>query len=204
MNRREFLVRATIGGVTVPLLITEIGCSEDDGGPGGPGPGSETFVSTLAQGHTHTITISDGDLTAGGAHNYTSSSTGHTHQVNLSAQQIDNLSVGCKVTQVSSNTDNHTHTWEILFADLVTDVQTTSQADTTGHSHTVTVVAEDLVGVPSARSIPTSAPNVGAAHTHSVALDVADYQALQNCNSVLKTTVADSTGHSHTFQIQRA
>jgi hypothetical protein len=202
MNRREFLVRATIGGVTVPLLITEIGCSEDDGN-GGPGPDSETFVSTNVQGHTHTITISDGDLTAGGDHSYTSSSTGHTHQVNLDAQQIDNLSVGCIVTQVSSNTDNHTHTWQILFADLVTDVLTTSQPDANDHSHTLTVAAEDLTGVPAAHSIPTSPPDVGASHTHVVALEVADYQALQNCNSVIKTSSTVS-GHFHTFQIQRA
>jgi hypothetical protein len=198
MNRREFLIHATIGGVTVPLLVTEIGCSEDENG--GPGGASETFVSSLFPGHTHTIVIPDGDLTAGGAHTYTSSSTGHTHTVELSGQQINDLTVGCVVTQVSSNNDNHTHTWRIVFADFVADVLTTSQPDSTSHQHTVTVDAGDLTSPPAPSTLITS--DFGG-HEHEVVLDLVDIQALQSCQPVTKTS-SIVKAHAHTFQIQRA
>jgi hypothetical protein len=200
MNRREFLVRATIGGVTIPLLVTEIGCSEDDGN-GGPGPNSETFGSSSANGHTHTITISDDDLTAGGPHSYTSSNvSSHTHQVDLTGPDVDALIDGCVVNTVSSNSDGHTHTWRILFAGFVTDVQSTSDL-VSGHTHTMTVQAQDLSATspPGTRNITTS---FEAQHEHEVVLELADFQALQNCQSVSKQSSTVS-GHFHSFVIQR-
>jgi hypothetical protein len=201
MNRREFLVHATIGGVTVPLLITEIGCSEDDDGGPGPGTGTETFTSSSSSGHTHTITIADSDLTAGGAHSYTSSNvSGHTHTVDLDASEIDNLSVGCVVNKTSSNNSGHTHTWRILFAGFVSDIPVTSDS-AAGHSHDITVPAEDLTSSsPPDRNLTTT---TNSGHTHSVTLTSIDYATLQGCLPVTKTS-SNTDGHTHEFVIQRA
>jgi hypothetical protein len=65
----------------------------------------------------------------------------------------------------------------------------------------MTVLAEDLTAVspPATRSITTS---TDASHSHSVVLDLSDYQSLQSCQSVLKQSSTVS-GHLHSFQIQR-
>jgi hypothetical protein len=204
MDRRQFLINATIGGVTVPLLITEIGCSDDDNGGPGPGTGTETFTSSNSQGHTHTITIADSDLTAGGAHSYNSSNvSGHTHTVDLDAAQIDNLSLGCRVSEVSSNTSGHTHTWQILFAGFVADIPVTNVSDPTAHTHQITVPAEDLTSPsPADRDLTTTLGGTPG-HTHSVTLTSIDYAALQNCLPVTKTS-SETDFHTHDFMIQRA
>jgi hypothetical protein len=201
MNRRQFLVRATIGGATVPLLITEIGCSDDDNGNGGGG-GSETFTSNNVQGHTHTITIPDSDFTAGGDHTYTSSNVGHTHQVELPSLEIDNLTAGCVVVATSSTNDNHFHTWRLVVADFVTSINVTSSL-AESHTHTVTVPAGSLLGNPPVQQNLTTS-NVGG-HTHGVVIDVGNLTALQDCSSVTVTSaLGGSPAHSHTFLITRA
>ena len=201
MNRRQFLVRATIGGATVPLLFTEIGCSDDDDNGNGGGGGSETFTSSNVNGHTHTITIPDGDLTAGGAHTYTSSNVGHTHQVPLDSVEIDNLTAGCVVTATSSNNDGHEHTWRIVVADFVSNIIVTSSL-VLGHQHPVTVPASGLLAeTPVSQNLTTDEVNL---HSHVLTLDPGDWTALQDCGTVTKSTLVDPTGHTHSFTIDRA
>jgi hypothetical protein len=198
MNRREFLVHATIGGVTVPLLVTEIGCSDDEGP--GPDSDSESFTSSSNSGHTHTITIHNSDLTGGGPRSYTSSSnSGHSHIVDLEASDIDNLSVGCVVNKTSSSTSGHTHTWRFLLAGFVVDVETTSTL-VAGHTHAVSVPSEDLTSQsPPDRPLTTSEVS---GHTHTILITSTHYATLQNCQSVFVTSSTDD-GHSHDFVIQR-
>jgi hypothetical protein len=203
MNRRQFLVRATIGGATVPLLFTEIGCSDDDddNGNGGPG-GSETFTSNNVNGHTHSITIPDSDLTAGGGHNYTSTNVqGHTHQVSLDSVEIDNLTAGCVVVATSSNNSGHEHTWRIVVADFVSNIIVTSSL-VDNHQHQVTVPANGLLAeVPVSQNLTTTAV---LSHQHILTLDPGDWTLLQECSSVTKSTNPDGTGHAHSFTITRA
>lgn len=206
MDRREFLVRATIGGITVPLLVRELGCD----GNGGPGPdpgGSTTFPSQEVQGHSHSITLPDSDLTAGTGRSYTStSSVGHTHTVSLSTADFATLNRGCRVITVSGGggSGNHTHLWEIRYPSKVSDITRTSAPDGTGHSHDVTVVAGDINAAPSSRIYDTTESNPGP-HTHKVTLNQSHFETLQNCGTVTITSSQDpSDQHTHSFSITPA
>jgi hypothetical protein len=200
MKRREFLVRATIGGVSVPLLVSQIGCGDDEEGPG-PGPGGGTeFVSGQASGHTHSITIADSELEAGNTRTYTSTSVGHTHTVTISDTDFDQLKRGCRISKPSSQSDGHTHTWEIRYA-RGNDFDVTSTPDATLHTHMVTIAVADINTPPATRSYDTDEVNL---HTHTVTLNSNDFVDLQDC---LTVQVVSSPGgvdsHTHSFSIAR-
>lgn len=202
MDRREFLVRATIGGVTVPLLVRQLGCSDDDSPGPGPGNDTESFNSLEAQGHTHSITIPDDHLTAGTQQSYTSSSVGHTHTVTISPADFTTLSRGCRVTTLSSESSGHQHVWEIRYASEVSDITTESTADATGHSHNVIVVAGDINTAPSTRNYESTETNL---HRHTVVLSQADFETLQTCGIVTVVSEAGGTpSHNHSFSITPA
>jgi hypothetical protein len=156
MNRRQFLVRATIGGATVPLLFTEIGCGDDDDDDPGPQAGGETITSQVADGHTHQITIPNADVSAGGARDYTSTSfSGHQHRVELGDAEMDALAAGCVLTKESvGGPGTHEHVWRIICTSFVSSLAVTSStAD--GHQHGLTVPTTNLVADhPSSRSSP--------------------------------------------------
>jgi hypothetical protein len=199
MKRREFLTRVTIGGVTLPLLFTELGCSDDDGG--GPDGGAETFTSLSDQtGHSHTIVIPDADIAAGGAHAYTSSNTGHTHQVSFSESDVDYLAVGCAVTVESSEDAGHRHVWRVSYPDLSSDISRTSTIDATGHTHRVTIPAGDLNQPVGVHNYTTTS---GSGHTHEVTLTQLQLVELSECDSITAETTPDGTGHTHSFFLAR-
>jgi hypothetical protein len=202
MNRRQFLVRATIGGATVPLLFTEIGCSDDDD-DNGNGGASETFRSDNVQGHEHTITIPDADFNAGGDQSYTTSNvSGHTHTVDLESIEMDNLSTGCVVIAPSSDNSGHSHTFRLVVASFVTSLNVTS-SPAEAHTHQVTVPAASLLGNPPVQQNLTTSDFGG--HFHSLVLDVGALTTLQACSSVNVTSgLGGSPAHSHNFLITRA
>jgi hypothetical protein len=201
MKRREFIVRATIGGISVPLLFRQLGCDDDDNGVG-PDPDAESFSSVPdGTGHVHSISIPDDDLHGAVDRDYTTTSAvGHSHTVSLNAADFTDLERGCPVTKISSNSEGHTHVWQIRYPDHVVDIVSTSLADGSGHQHDVTVAAADINSPPSTRTYSTTTAD---AHSHNVIMSQADFQNLQDCGLITVTSeLAD--GHTHTFSITPA
>jgi len=199
MKRREFLMRVTIGGATLPLLFTEIGCGDDGGG--GPDGGVETFTSLPDQtGHTHTITIPDTDIAGGGTHAYeTSNNSGHAHQVTFEDSDVDYLAVGCAVTKESTENSGHRHVWRVSYPDLASNITKSSSLDQ-GHTHQVTIPASDM-NQPGAVRTYTTTSNSG--HTHEITLTQLQLLELSECDSVTVDTNPDGTGHAHSFILER-
>jgi hypothetical protein len=113
LTRREFTVEsalAMLAGVT----ITITGCGGDDNPTPAPTPpaasGKTGTVSTSA-GHTHTgADITAAQLTAGNAITLTLVGSGHTHTVALSQAELTQISAGTRVSKDSSNDSGHMHT----------------------------------------------------------------------------------------------
>jgi mono/diheme cytochrome c family protein len=95
------------------------------GGDGSDKPAVQLSASEVTSGtanaHTHTVSIPFSDLGTAVQVNYTSSSTsGHTHLIALSSQQISDLITGMRVIVTSTAApDGHTHTWEIMGGNIL-------------------------------------------------------------------------------------
>ena len=77
----------------------------------------------------------------------------------------------------------------------------TSQSDTTGHSHQITVRGADLDSPPSQKEL-TSTSDVD--HTHAITLQKADFEAIASGQTVSKTsTNTGSPPHVHLFAIRK-
>ena len=126
MERRTFFVKA--GALfSMPLIITEIGCSDpysdssrDSGNNSG---GSNTFHVTSSEvgssyggSHSHTVTISLTNVNNPPSNDITldTSSSGHTHQIVLSMKNYEDLAAG-KTIEENTIPDNngHSHTFSI-------------------------------------------------------------------------------------------
>ena len=66
------------------------------------------------------------------------------------------------------------------------------------HRHEVTILFADVAQPPAGGKTITS---TGPIHTHDIVLGMAEFQALQAGEQVLKTSTYDA-GHIHTFAIQ--
>jgi mono/diheme cytochrome c family protein len=99
------------------------GCGGGD--DGADKPAVQLSASEVASGttntHTHTVSIPFSDLGTTAQVNYTSSSTsGHTHLIALSPQQVSDLIEGMRVIVTSTAaSDGHTHTWEIMGGNIL-------------------------------------------------------------------------------------
>lgn len=103
----------------VPAVLQ--GCSSSPDSPGSSCSGTDP-LSTVNEGHTHSVCVPTSDMTnppAGGA-TYTSSNDGsHTHTITLTAQQLSMIAAGQSVLVTSSNDVDpktqvaHTHDWTI-------------------------------------------------------------------------------------------
>jgi len=110
MNRRAFLLR--IGGTTlaVPavLVLTACGGGGDGGSPDAP---ASFTVQSGGQMHSHQITVVCSDLSGSGV-TYTSTvADAHSHTVTLSAGDLATVAGGGTAT--ITTTDLHTHTWAV-------------------------------------------------------------------------------------------
>lgn len=111
-TRRDFLTSAT-----VTLWMIPLGCSMSTGG-GGSCDGTES-TSSLTGNHTHTLCVPASDLSsppANGNTYMTSSSSGHTHAVLLSMQQLQMIEMGQTVMVTTSLVQGHTHNFNIMKA----------------------------------------------------------------------------------------
>jgi hypothetical protein len=113
MDRREFLAQAGLVATWAGIVVT-VGCSE--GGDGGTQPGGGGNVSgdvSSEAGHSHFVSITAAQVTAGQAVALSLTGGGHFHQVHLTAEEVMDIGAG-------------------------TEVQKDTDSDGTGHVHTVT------------------------------------------------------------------
>jgi len=126
MERRTFFVKA--GALfSMPLIITEIGCSDpysdssrDSNNNSG---GSNTFPVTSSQAsssyessHSHTVTISLTNVNNPPSNDITlnTSNEGHTHQIVLSMKDYEDLAAGNIIMENTIPDNNgHFHTFSI-------------------------------------------------------------------------------------------
>lgn len=123
MKRRTFIVKAG-AFFSLPLIITEIGCSDDESNTGTDPAVSnaETFstTSTVTDSHSHTIIIQfvNIDDPPAGGNTITSSEIGsHTHRITLDQDQFQRLAAGDTIVVISSNAggsySSHNHSFSI-------------------------------------------------------------------------------------------
>jgi cytochrome c5 len=109
--------------MTLTLAILA-GCGEsDEGGTTAAGIvlTASSISSTTVNGHTHSVSMPFSDLAATATVNYRSSETsGHTHVIALSAQQLGDLYTGKQVKVTSTPAvDGHLHDWVFQGGNLV-------------------------------------------------------------------------------------
>lgn len=122
MTRKEFLGTLASGVVSGFLIMLGTGCSSDSPtSPDTPSDGAggndqESFTSTVAQGHSHTVTINRSEVEnppSEGITKTTSSGGGHTHSFSMTQQQLTDVNNGQTVTVTDSSVSGHTHDYEI-------------------------------------------------------------------------------------------
>jgi hypothetical protein len=111
LTRREFTVEsalAMLAGVT----ITISGCGGDKTTNPTPPAADKTGTVSTDSGHTHTgAVITAAQLAAGNAITLTlTGATTHTHTVALSQAELTQISAGTRVQKTSSTDNAHTHT----------------------------------------------------------------------------------------------
>jgi hypothetical protein len=114
LNRREFVSRATVALLLVPIAAA---CSSGGGGSSDSTNSCAGLnpTSSVALNHTHTVCILDTDLAnppAAGV-TYVTSSPDPTHTVSLTAAQLSSINGGTSVTVTTSTEGNHSHQFVI-------------------------------------------------------------------------------------------
>lgn len=118
MDRREFLAKAGIAATWAGIAVRVSACGDDgDGGTGPDGNGGVTGSVSSSAGHSHSgATITDAELMAGNAVTLTLTGAGHTHVVNLTAQQVMLIADGTQVSETSvDNTGGVPHEHTVTF-----------------------------------------------------------------------------------------
>lgn len=126
MNRKTFIQKSTMGIILGIPAVTMISCSgSDDNGNSTPDPdpdpdpiakdcvenGTSTTVSS-SQNHTHSLTVSKEDVSAGTTKTYNlSESADHIHQVTLDDSDFQALkdNPGESLSKISSTDSGHSH-----------------------------------------------------------------------------------------------
>jgi len=111
VNRRELLGRLPILFIA-PAVLKAIGCTTEIDGVPAPGGGAAadqfSVVNQDTSGHTHMFWI-ECDQRGAGPWTYTAEGASHTHQITLTAADLDAVFAGQPVT--IQTTDGHPHTW---------------------------------------------------------------------------------------------
>ncbi len=112
MTRKDFLKAGLAMAAAIPGIMMTQGCST----PTTPSSDSQTFTSSLDQGHTHSVTIQKTEVEnppSGGISRQTSNSGGHTHTLAMTQAELQSVKNGTTVNIVTSNSSGHTHTFAI-------------------------------------------------------------------------------------------
>lgn len=124
LTRRQLLARGTTLLVLVPVVpaVLQACSSSSPNEQQGPSCAGTADLSSVNEGHTHSVCVLTSDMTSPPASGvtYTSSNDGnHTHTITLTAAQLSAISSGqsVKVTSTSDIDPNtnmaHTHDWTI-------------------------------------------------------------------------------------------
>ncbi len=126
MDRKTFIQKTTMGIILGIPAVAMLSCSgSDDNGNSTPDPdpdptptakncvenGTSTSVSS-AQNHTHSLSVSKEDVSAGATKTYDlSQSADHIHQVTLEASDFQALrnNPAQSITKVSTTNSAHSH-----------------------------------------------------------------------------------------------
>lgn len=116
MNRRSFLVRTSRIALALPFALGAVAaCGSDDGGDDAPdaAQGGDCSGGTniaIGSNHSHAMSVSDADVTAGAEKEYNlQGGSAHPHTVTLTAADFTKLQGGTTVMKTSSNDSGHTH-----------------------------------------------------------------------------------------------
>ncbi len=108
MERREFLAKAGMVSAWAMVSVSVAGCYDDD--PAAPAEEVDAAGVVTGGGHGHGgAVVTAAQQQAAGAVNLTLTG-GHTHTVELSAQQVGAIADGDQVVVQSSSDGGHTHT----------------------------------------------------------------------------------------------
>jgi len=115
MTRREVLIQMGSLLLLVPAGTVFVGCGDsDDGDDGGTGT-ALTFTSNVVQAHSHRVSIQMSELTeppSSGVNRNTTVDDGHLHTVSLSEADLSAIESGQVVTKETTLVNAHTHTFE--------------------------------------------------------------------------------------------
>lgn len=113
MGRRKF-IGAAAAALFAGVVITVTGCDEDD--PAGPVNGDRAGTVDSANSHTHSVKITKAQIDASGDVTLTFSTTsGHSHDLVVSAADVAKLKAGGQVHALpSTTTSGHLHTVHFL------------------------------------------------------------------------------------------
>lgn len=110
MDRREFLAKAGLAATWAGVSITVGACSSDSG-DGGTAPGTGDVTGSIGANHGHGgAVVTEAQILAGQAVTLTlTTGAGHTHTLDLTAQQVMDIGDGMTVVQSSSFDSAHDH-----------------------------------------------------------------------------------------------
>ena len=122
MKRKDFIKRATALAVLgLPILSIASSCSTDDVSPNStPDPNdclANGTSSSIGSNHGHSMTVSKTDVENGTEMTYAiQGSSGHNHQVTISAANFTALKNNNSIQVTSSSDDGHTHSVSVSCA----------------------------------------------------------------------------------------
>jgi len=116
ISRREFTLEtclAILAGAAITISSNACGgsYSSPSGPSGGPGTGAGDKSGSISGNHGHTATITAAELAAGNAVDVLLTlGSGHTHHLQLAANQVAAVAANQRVSGESSNDTGHSHT----------------------------------------------------------------------------------------------
>jgi hypothetical protein len=190
MNRRKAL-GACAALATLPLV--ERAARADD-------VKVERVIGKVAKNHGHALVVSPADVKAGVAKTYDlTGSSGHLHEITLTADDFKKLQAGDPVRMPSTRFDGRGHLHRVWLkaapavdppgSASVVEVIFSGQDD-----HELVVTAGDIA----AKADKTYDIQGVAAHEHALTLAAADFEKLAAGKEVkVRTTVGSDDGHTH-------
>ncbi len=167
----------------------------------------ERVIARVGRNHGHELTVSPADVTAGVAKTYDLSGTsGHAHEVTLSADDFKQLQAG-KVLRMPSTRYNgagHLHRLLVKTGPLVDPPESVNVCEATfsgKDDHELIVSAPDLAaGAEKVFDVQGIAP-----HGHSLTIAAADFEKLRAGTQIkVRSTAGDSDDHTHLVFVRYA
>lgn len=159
-------------------------------------------IGRVGRNHGHALTVSLADVMAGAEKTYdVKGSSGHTHSVTLSADEMKSLQEG-KIVRTKSTTQNHAHHILVRCApaeDPPEWVSVVKFSSTGADEHEIVITAADMA----AKVEKTYDIQGLTAHNHQVTVTAADFEHLLKGGPVTHQSSRDPGDmHLHTVTIE--